>query len=87
MTKDQIIFILLILMAVVLTAELLYILVKKKRRKEEIKMFRKPGEPVETMADKAHNAVITAESISATLERQGIKIRSMRSEEHTAELQ
>ncbi|MBA3046258.1 MAG: zinc ribbon domain-containing protein [Candidatus Thermoplasmatota archaeon] len=75
MTNDQLIFILLIVMAIVLTFELIYILVKKKRRKEEMNLFRKSTEPVETLADKAHNAILTTESISSTLARQGVDIR------------
>ena len=72
MDKDQIIFVLLIAMAIVLTLELLYILLKKKRRKQEMKLLRKPSKPVEPIADRAHNSIITTESISNTLADQGI---------------
>jgi ribosomal protein L40E len=72
MDKDQLIILLLIIMAVVLAIELAYILIRKKRRKAEMSLFKKQSEPVETMADKAHNAVLTTESISSTLSRQGI---------------
>jgi len=71
-TKDQIIILLLIVMGIVLTIELAYILLKKKRRKEEMALFRKPSEPTEPLSDKAHNTIVTTESISAALARQGI---------------
>ncbi|MDD4307448.1 MAG: zinc ribbon domain-containing protein [Thermoplasmata archaeon] len=71
-TKDQIIILLLITMAIVLTIELAIILIKKRRRKEEMNLFRKSAETTEPLADKAHNAIITTESISSTLARQGM---------------
>ena len=74
-TKDQIIVALLIVMATVLAIQLIYIGIKKKRRKEEMSLFRKPNEPVEPLADKAHNAILTTESISSTLSRQGLDTR------------
>ena len=70
MTKNEWILILLILMVVVLAAELAYIMLRKKRRKEE--MFRKKKDPVETVAERAHNLILTIESISRTLANQGI---------------
>jgi len=69
MTKDEVILLLLIIMGVVLAAELAYIIMRKKRRKKE--MFRKK-EPVETVAERAHNLIITTESISRTLANQGV---------------
>ncbi|MFO7618519.1 MAG: DUF2726 domain-containing protein, partial [Thermoplasmata archaeon] len=72
MDKDQIIFVLLMTMAIVLTIELMFLLLKKKRRKEEMRMLRKPSEPTEPLSDRAHNSIITTESISATLANQGI---------------
>jgi hypothetical protein len=72
MTKDQMIVMLLIAMAIVLATELIYIVIKKKRRKEEMSLFRKPSEPAEPLADKAHNTILTTESISSTLARQGL---------------
>ena len=69
MTNDEKILILLILMGMVLAFELAYIILRKKRREKE--MFRKK-EPVETVAEKAHNLIITTESISRTLANQGI---------------
>jgi len=73
MTKDQIIVMLLIVMAIVLTIEFIYIVLKKKRRKREMSLFRKPSEPVEPLADRAHNTILTTESISSTLARQGLE--------------
>ena len=70
MTKDELIIILLILMGVVLALELAYIILRRKRRRQE--MFRKKNEPVETVADRAHNLILTTESISRTLANQGI---------------
>ncbi len=69
MTRDEFIMIMLILMGVVLAFELAYIMLRKKRREKE--MFRKK-EPAETVAEKAHNLIITTESISRTLGNQGI---------------
>lgn len=69
MDRNVLILILLILMGVVLAFELAYIMLRKKRRKGE--MFRKK-ELVETVAEKAHNLIITTESISRTLANQGI---------------
>ncbi|MCK5309295.1 MAG: zinc ribbon domain-containing protein [Thermoplasmata archaeon] len=70
MTKDEIILLLLTIMGMVLAAELAYILLRKKRRKKE--MFKRKSEPVETMADRAHNLILTTESISRTLANQGV---------------
>jgi len=70
MTKNELILVLLILMGVVLVGELAYIMIRRKRRKKE--MFRKKTEPAETVADKAHNLILTTESISKTLGGQGI---------------
>ncbi len=72
MDKDQIILILLVAMALVLIIEIIYILARKKRRKAEMSVLRKSSEPVETMADKAHNMIATTENISSSLARQGI---------------
>ncbi|MCK5024171.1 MAG: zinc ribbon domain-containing protein [Thermoplasmata archaeon] len=69
MTKDEFILILLVIMGVVLAFELAYIMLRRKRRKKD--MFRKK-EPVETVAERAHNLIITTESISRTLANQGI---------------
>ena len=69
MTSDEKIMIILILMGLVLAFELAYIILRKKRREKE--MFRKK-EPVETVAERAHNLIITTESISKTLANQGI---------------
>jgi hypothetical protein len=71
MDKNDIIMMLLIAMAISLTIELIYLLLRKKLKKEDVKMFRKPEQPVETLADKAHNTVLTAENISAALAKQG----------------
>ena len=70
MDKDELILILLMLMAGVLTAELAFVLIRKKRRKEE--MFKKKKDIVETVAERAHNLIMTTESISRTLANQGI---------------
>ena len=70
MTKDEIILLLLMIMGMVLAAELAYILLRKKQRKKD--MFKRKSEPVETMADRAHNLIMTSESISRTLANQGI---------------
>ena len=69
MTRDEFIMIILILMGVVLAIELAYIMLRKKRREKN--MFRKK-EPAETVAERAHNLIITTESISRTLSNQGI---------------
>lgn len=69
MTRDEFIMIMLILMGVVLAFEFAYIILRKKQREKE--MFRKK-EPAETVAEKAHNLIITTESISRTLSNQGI---------------
>jgi len=69
-SKDELILILLILMGVVLAGELAYIMLRRKRRKQD--MFRKKNEPAETVADRAHNLILTTESIAKTLSRQGI---------------
>lgn len=58
-------------MAVVLAAELAYIFVKRKRRKKEMSLFRSRERNEEPLADKAFNTVMTAESISQSLARQG----------------
>jgi ribosomal protein L40E len=72
MANNDIIVLLLIAMAIVLTIELIYIAIKKKRRKEEMSLFKKSSEPVEPLADKAHNTILTTEGISSALARQGL---------------
>ncbi len=64
--------ILLILMAIVIAIEMIYLAYRKKRRKEEMSLFRKNTRPVEPLADKAHNTILTTEGISSTLARQGL---------------
>ncbi len=73
MDKNQIILLLVIVMIIVLIAELAYILLRKSRRNKE--MFKRKSEPVETMAEKAHNIILTTESISRSLANQGIITR------------
>ena len=70
MTKNELILLLLMLMAVVVTAELAYIMLRRMRRKKE--MFRKKKEPADNIADRAHNMILTTESISRRLANQGI---------------
>ncbi len=70
--KEQIILLLLILMAIVLAIELMYIMMRKKRRKKEMSLFRKETERSEPLADRAHNVILTTQSISETLAAKGI---------------
>ncbi|MCK5396948.1 MAG: hypothetical protein KAJ33_01695, partial [Thermoplasmata archaeon] len=70
MTKDEIILLLLMIMGMVIAAELAYILLRRNLRKKE--MFKRKSEPVETMADRAHNLILTTKSISRSLANQGI---------------
>ncbi len=71
MTKDEIILLLLMIMGMVIAAELAYILLRRNLRKKE--MFKRKSEPVETMADRAHNLILTTKSISRSLANQGIE--------------
>lgn len=69
--RDLVIAILLIAMAVVLAAEVIYIVIKRRRRRKEMSLFRNREPAEEPLADKAHNSVLTTESISESLARQG----------------
>jgi ribosomal protein L40E len=76
LTKDEYIIILSILMAIVLTIELGYILLRRKRRRREAEMrLRKTPKQAEPLSDKAHNTILTAQSISSTLAGQGVNTR------------
>ena len=70
MTKDEIILLLLMTMGMAIAAELAYILLRRNLRKKE--MFKRKSEPVETMAERAHNLILTTKSISRTRANQGI---------------
>jgi ribosomal protein L40E len=69
--KYQIMLMLLIIMIVVIAAELAYFM---RRRKEKMKLKRSPKG--EMLSEKAHNLILTNESISSTLAGQGIDTRN-----------
>ncbi len=69
--KYQIMLMLLIIMAVVIAAELVYFI---RRRKEKMKLKKSPKG--EMLSEKAHNLILTNESISSTLANQGINTRN-----------
>jgi len=70
MTKGEIQIILMILMIVVVMIQLIYILWKRREKVAEMRLTKK--EKGESLAEKAHNLIITTQSISATLANQGV---------------
>lgn len=70
MTKGEIQIILMMLMIIIVTIELIYILWRRRTKVAEMRLIRR--EKGESLAEKAHNMIITTESISATLANQGV---------------
>jgi ribosomal protein L40E len=62
---------LLIAMVVVLAIELGYLLWRRRRRDMEMRLRRAPKQ-TEPLSDKAHNTILTTQSISSTLSGQGV---------------
>ncbi len=67
---DDIQIMMLIMMIIVVSIEIGYILWRRKKRESEMRFKKK--QKGETLSEKAHNLIITTESISSTLAAQGV---------------